>query len=81
MIDVDEGCYTLSAKSLLKQNIAPQEQEAVRVVVIDIWNPFIPAVYRVLPELDIVHDRFHIIKRLILYLSAFSILFAVSTYA
>lgn len=43
----------------------PEEQrQEIAAVAIDMWEPYINAVVELLPEADIVHDKFHIAKYL-----------------
>lgn len=40
------------------------QQRAIRVVSMDMWNPYRYAVQRKLPKAEIVADRFHVVKQL-----------------
>lgn len=40
------------------------EQRAIKVVSMDMWNPYRHAVRRKLPQAEIVADRFHVVKQL-----------------
>jgi transposase len=64
VIDVEEDRSSASAKSLLEKNIPPHKRAAVEAIAMDMWQAYMDAANSVLPEADIVHDRFHIMKHL-----------------
>jgi transposase len=45
-------------------DLTETERKAIRVVSIDMWNPYRSAVRAKLPHADIVADRFHVMKQL-----------------
>ena len=44
--------------------LSPQQKRAIKVVSMDMWNPYRYAVRRKLPQAQIVADRFHVVKQL-----------------
>jgi len=44
--------------------LSQQQQRAVKIVSMDMWNPYRYAVQRKLPKAKIVADRFHVVKQL-----------------
>jgi transposase len=44
--------------------VSQQQQRAIKVVSMDMWNPYRYAVQRKLPKAKIVADRFHVVKQL-----------------
>ena len=44
--------------------LSKQEKRAIKVVSMDMWNPYRYAVQRKLPKAKIVADRFHVVKQL-----------------
>lgn len=46
------------------EGLSNQEKGAIKVVSMDMWNPYRYAVQRKLPKAKIVADRFHVIKQL-----------------
>ncbi len=44
--------------------LSKQQQRAIKVVSMDMWNPYRYAVRRKLPKAKIVADRFHVVKQL-----------------
>lgn len=44
--------------------LSPAQQQAIRVVSMDMWRPYRAFVERYLPEAQIVADRFHVMKQL-----------------
>jgi transposase len=59
VLEVVEGRDHEASVALLKS--IPEEQRVpVKAVAVDMWDPFIKAIRQVLPEADIVHDRYHI---------------------
>lgn len=45
-------------------NLNEEERRAIKVVSMDMWNPYRQAVRNKLPHADIVADRFHVMKQL-----------------
>lgn len=69
--DLDKACVLDVAQDRKEESLAelfrriPEEQrEEITAVAIDMWEPYINAVQTLLPEADIVHDKFHIAKYL-----------------
>ena len=55
---------TTEATEMLLQTLTQSQQNGVASVSVDMWKPFASAVKKLLPQADIVHDRFHISKYL-----------------
>ncbi len=69
--DLEKACVLDVAQDRKEESLAelfrriPEEQrEEIAAVAIDMWEPYINAVQTLLPEADIVHDKFHIAKYL-----------------
>ena len=69
--DLDESCVVEVAKDRKEKSLLeifekmPEEQrEGIKAVAMDMWTPYINVVQRLLPNADIVHDKFHIAKYL-----------------
>lgn len=63
VIDVGKDRKEATVKGILAG--MPEKQRAgIRAVAIDMWEPYIKAVESMLPDADIVHDKFHIVKHL-----------------
>ncbi|HCN79126.1 MAG TPA: ISL3 family transposase [Verrucomicrobiales bacterium] len=63
VLEVVEGRTHQAAVTLLESIPAAQRSE-VRAVALDMWDPFLKAVRQVLPEADIVHDKYHVTAHL-----------------
>ena len=63
VVDVVEG-RTGEAAEQLWQTLTPAQKEAVEAVAVDMWEPFIQATQKAVPQADIVHDKFHVSKYL-----------------
>jgi len=64
VLDIIEGRKTEDATELLINTLSPQQREKVDIVSMDMWKPFMTAVTEVIPQADIVHDKFHTAKYL-----------------
>lgn len=69
--DLDNARVLDVARDRKKESLAelfrriPEDQrQEIAAVAIDMWEPYINAVEELLPEADIVHDKFHIAKYL-----------------
>lgn len=63
VLEVVEGRTHAAAVTLLESIPAAQRSE-VQAVALDMWDPFLKAVRQVLPEADIVHDKYHVTAHL-----------------
>ena len=61
VLDVGRDRKEDSLKELLGR-IPDEQRQEIAAVAIDMWEPYINAVQALLPEADIVHDKFHIAK-------------------
>ncbi len=64
VLDVVEDRTEESAKALLNKALTLDQQQQVTAVAMDMWKAFSNAVGEILPQADIVHDRFHISQHL-----------------
>lgn len=64
VIDIVEGRTKESTKELLDQSLTKQQQETVQTISMDMWKAYISVSKKQLPNAQIVHDRFHLIKYL-----------------
>lgn len=63
VLDVARDRKEESLEELLNKLAEPQ-RDNIKAVAMDMWEPFINAVEKRLPQADIVHDKFHIAKYL-----------------
>lgn len=63
VLDVARDRKEESLEELLNKLAQPQ-RDAIKAVAMDMWEPFIHAVEKGLPQAAIVHDKFHIAKYL-----------------
>lgn len=64
VIDVGEDRTTSSARSLINNGLTEKQKAQLEAVSMDMWKAFINAVHKELPNVFIVHDKFHIMKYL-----------------
>lgn len=64
VLDVEEDRTKQACKNLLDKTLTPTQQKSVRTVSVDMWKAFINTVKEAMPQADIVHDRFHLVKYL-----------------
>jgi transposase len=63
VLEVAPGRTEESADSLWK-TVPEEVREAIEGVAVDMWAAFVNSTEKHVPEADIVHDRFHIVKHL-----------------
>lgn len=63
VLDVVEGRTHEAAVALL-ETIPHAQRAGVRAVAMDMWDAFLKAARQVLPEADIVHDKYHVSSHL-----------------
>ena len=64
VLDVEEDRTKQACRDLLDKTLTPAQQKNVRTVSVDMWKAFINSVKEAMPQADIVHDRFHLVKYL-----------------
>ena len=55
---------TSEAAAALWRTLSPEQKDTVQAVAVDMWEPFIQAIQKEVPQADIVHDKFHVSKYL-----------------
>jgi transposase len=63
VLDVEEE-RTEEAAAGVWLTLSPEQRQGVEAVAVDMWEPFIRAVQKQVPNADIVHDKFHVSKYL-----------------
>ena len=64
VLDVAEGRTLDDAKSLLEKALTPSQRAGVQSITMDMWRAFMGAARDLLPQADLIHDRFHVVKYL-----------------
>jgi transposase len=64
VLDVVEDRTEKACKDLLEQSLSDEQRQEVTAVALDMWKAYANAVGEILPQADIVHDRFHISQHL-----------------
>ena len=64
VLDVVEERTEAACKTLIEQALTKKQQGQVTAVALDMWKAYANAVTELLPQADIVHDRFHISQHL-----------------
>jgi len=64
VLDIIEGRTTDDALELISWTVPPAQLDKIELVAMDMWQPFMNAVGEIIPDADIVHDKFHTAKYL-----------------
>lgn len=64
ILEVEEDRTKASCKTLLNKSLTVEQQNNVHTISMDMWKAFISTAKEMLPQADIVHDRFHLVKYL-----------------
>ena len=64
VLEVVEERTEKACETLIKKALSNEQQTQVTAVALDMWKAYDNAVTKVLPNADIVHDRFHISQHL-----------------
>ncbi|MBS1936273.1 MAG: ISL3 family transposase [Bacteroidetes bacterium] len=64
VLDVEEDRTKEACRNLLDKTLTPAQQKEVRTVSMDMWKAFMNTVKEAMPQAEIVHDRFHLVKYL-----------------
>ena len=60
VLDVVEGRTIESANTLLKTGLSEKQKSSVEAIAMDMWDAFMNASREILPQADIVHDKYHV---------------------
>lgn len=61
VLDVVEGRTIESAKSLLNAGLSEKQKAGIEAIAMDMWDAFMNASGEILPQADIVHDKYHVV--------------------
>jgi transposase len=64
VLDVGEGRDTKSVVNLFNSTFNNEQLERINTISVDMWEPFLIAIHKVIPQAEIIHDRFHLVKYL-----------------
>lgn len=64
ILNVGENRDRQSTEELLEQTFSDQQLANMNTVTMDMWNPKIVDVKSIMPDAEVVHDKFHLIKYL-----------------
>jgi transposase len=64
IIDMHEGRKEKSLKALFYNVSGEEKQLQLKVVNIDMWQPYINVIKELAPQATIVHDKFHVVQKL-----------------
>jgi transposase len=60
VLDVVEGRTEESAKLLINKALSDKQKQKVEAIAMDMWDAFMGASREILPQADIVHDKYHV---------------------
>ena len=64
ILDVEQDRTTEATKKLLNKTLSKNLQKQIKTISIDMWKAYLKAAKELLPDSEIVHDRFHLVKYL-----------------
>src|SRR5699024_7259460 len=64
VLDLVEGRTKASVRELFDSILSPEQQKQVKTMSVDMWKAFISITKEKMPNAEIVHDRFHLVKYL-----------------
>ena len=64
IIDVVKGRDKKATEKLICDNLSEDQRSGIEAVSMDMWESYIIVISKLLPNADIVHDKFHIVKYL-----------------
>jgi transposase len=64
VLEVEEHRTLEASRSLIDKSLSEEQRKAVKRISLDMWEAFISAAKEKLPEAEIVHDKFHLVKYL-----------------
>jgi len=64
ILDVELGRSKEATEKLINKSLTDEQRSQIKAVSMDMWESYISVVSELMPNSDIVHDKFHIIKYL-----------------
>ncbi len=64
ILEVEEDRSKKSCKKLLEKSLTKEQQINVATISMDMWKAFITTAEELLPNAEIIHDRFHLVQYL-----------------
>jgi transposase len=64
VLNVAEGRNYATTKCMLEELMSPEQMQNVQTISMDMWKAYIKVAKLLLPEAEVVHDRFHLVKYL-----------------
>lgn len=59
VIDIIEGRKTEDVEELISWTLSPAQLSQISIVTMDMWKPYMKVAEALMPQADIVHDKFH----------------------
>jgi transposase len=64
VLEVVENRTKKASGKLIDQSLSPEQQAKIKTISMDMWKSYIAMALKKLPQAEIVHDKFHLIKYL-----------------
>lgn len=64
VIEIIEGRKTEDVEELMSWTLSPAQLSQISIVTMDMWKPYMKVAETLMPQADIVHDKFHTSKYL-----------------
>ena len=64
IIDVEDDRTKESVRTLLDKSLTEKQQSNLKTISMDMWRAYLSIAKEKLPNAEIVHDRFHLVKHL-----------------
>ena len=64
ILDIELNRKKTSVKRLFDKTLTQAQKDSIETISVDMWKPYLIKSQEELPNVDIVHDRFHLIKYL-----------------
>jgi len=64
VLDLAQNRTEQAAQQLIRDSLTKKQRQQVKAISMDMWKAYISAAQKLLPDADIVHDHFHLLKYL-----------------
>lgn len=64
ILDVEMDRKKASVKKLFDKTLTSKQKDEIETISVDMWKPYLTVSQKELPNADIIHDRFHLVKYL-----------------
>ena len=64
VLEIEDGRDKKASQSLLNKALTAEQRDFVKTISLDMWKAYLSSSRELLPQAEVIHDRFHLVKYL-----------------